>query len=97
MGTKKSSCLTQDHYRNLELVDYHTERISVKMRDDFEIPVVIKYNKKHYSEDSPWVLFTRGIKSSKDDTNWNRNDLALMSRGIVCAYPLLRGKFLQFY
>jgi protease II len=76
----------------LSLADYHTEKITVKMRDDFEIPVVIKYNKKHYSEDSPWVLFTRGNESSKDDTNWNRNDLALMSRGIVCAYPLLRGK-----
>jgi protease II len=61
------------------------------MRDDFEIPVVIKYDKKHYSEDSPWILFTRGIDSSKWDTNWNRNDLSIMSRGVVCAYPLIRG------
>lgn len=61
------------------------------MRDEFEIPVVIKYDKKYYSEDSPWIMFTRGIDSNKDDTNFNRNDLAIMSRGIVCAYPLIRG------
>jgi protease II len=24
-------------------------------------------------------------------TSWRRNDIALLSRGIVCAYPLLRG------
>ena len=61
------------------------------MRDDFSIPVIIKYDKRFYSEESPWVLFTNGIDSNKEDTNWNRNDLALLSRGVVCAYPLIRG------
>ena len=61
------------------------------MRDQFEIPVVIKYDKRFYSEDSPWVIFTRGVDSCKEDTNFNRNDLSMLSRGIVCAYPLIRG------
>jgi hypothetical protein len=61
------------------------------MRDDFEIPMIIKYDKRFYNEDSAWVLFTNGSQSCKQDIKWNINDVALMSRGIVCAYPLLRG------
>ena len=63
------------------------------MRDQFEIPMVIKYDKQTYSEESPWVLFTNGIESQKGDIAWNNNDIALMNRGFVCAYPLIRGKF----
>lgn len=61
------------------------------MRDDFEIPMVIKYDRRYYNDDSPWVLFTHGVDSGKEHTSWNINDMAYMSRGIVCAYPLLRG------
>ena len=53
--------------------------------------MVIKYDRRYYNDDSPWVLFTNGVDSNKGDTSWNRNDIAYMSRGIVCAYPLLRG------
>ena len=45
------------------LKEYHCEKISIKMRDDFEIPMVIKYDKRFYSEESPWVLFTNGSES----------------------------------
>jgi protease II len=62
------------------------------MRDDFEIPMVIKYDKRTYTEDSPWVLFTKGMQSEKSDTQWNSKDIPLMNRGLVCAYPLIRGK-----
>ena len=61
MGTKRVSHLGQDHYENLgpkNLKEYHCEKIMVRMRDDFEIPMVIKYDKRFYSESSPWVLFT---------------------------------------
>ena len=94
MGTKKVDFLSQDSYKNLgpkNLKEYHCEKIMVKMRDDFEIPMVIKYDKRFYSESSPWVLFTKGIQSDKLDTSWQRNDMAFMSRGVVCAYPLIRG------
>lgn len=37
------------------------------------------------------MLFTKGIDSDKADTNWKSSDMALMSRSIVCAYPLIRG------
>lgn len=94
MGTKKAEIVNSDAYQNLgakNLKEYHCELIQIKMRDDFEIPMVIKYDRRFYNEESPWVLFTNGVKSNKDDTSWNRNDIAYMSRGIVCAYPLLRG------
>lgn len=67
------------------------------MRDGFELPLVLKYDRRFYTEDSPWVFFTSGIKSNKgSDTvpapaSWRMEDISLMSRGIVCAYPLLRG------
>jgi hypothetical protein len=49
------------------LKEYHCEKIDIKMRDNFEIPMVIKYDKRFYSEKSPWVLFTKGAQSSKSD------------------------------
>lgn len=61
------------------------------MRDGYEIPMIIKYDKRYYHEDSPWILFTNGIQSGKGDTGWNVKDIAFMSRGLVCAYPLIRG------
>lgn len=61
------------------------------MRDGTSIPMVIKYDRRFYNEDSPWVLFTKGKDSNKSMMNWKINDMALMSRGIVCAYPFLRG------
>ena len=64
----------------------------IDMRDGTQIPLVIKYDKRHYTEKSPWVMFTKGRDSDRSMIGWNRNDMALMSRGIVCAYPLLRGK-----
>ena len=53
--------------------------------------MVIKYDNRFYSEESPWVMFTNGVDSSKDMLRWDRNHTALMSRGLVCAYPMIRG------
>ena len=53
--------------------------------------MVIKYNKQTYNEDSPWIFFTDGIKSNKNNLVWNRNDVSVLNRGFVCAYPILRG------
>ena len=61
------------------------------MRDGYVIPMVLKYDRRYYNEDSPWVLKTKGIDSSKADTAWDILDLPLLSRGIVVAYPLIRG------
>jgi hypothetical protein len=66
------------------------------MRDGYEIPMIIKYDKRTYKEDSPWVIFTEGSISDKNLTNWNINDVGFLSRGIVCAYPLIRGKSIIF-
>jgi protease II len=61
------------------------------MRDGFDMPLVLKYDRRHYNETSPWVMFTKGADSCREDTQWKVSDLAYMSRGMVCAYPLLRG------
>ena len=64
----------------------------MSMRDGETIPVVMVYDKRFYTEESPWVLFTRGIDSMKDDLALRSTNISLTDRGIVCAYPLLRGK-----
>ena len=66
----------------------------MNMRDGTPIPVVMVYDKRYYSEESPWVLFTRGIDSMKDDLALKAGNISLTDRGIVCAYPMVRGKLL---
>lgn len=67
------------------------------MRDGFEIPMVMTYNSNFYNDLSPWVLFTKGIQSSKEDLHFDHTKLSLMNRGFVCAYPLVRGMFICSY
>lgn len=71
MGTKKAQLQFTPYFINLDnskLREYHAEKIQVRMRDGFELPLVLKYDRRFYNEDSPWVLFTSGIKSSKGGT-----------------------------
>jgi len=60
--------------------------------EGFEIPVILSYNKKEFVDKSPWVLFTKGSVSSKEDLAFDVPRLSLMDRGIVCAFPFVRGK-----
>ena len=61
------------------------------MRDGTSIPCVLVYDKRFYTEESPWVLFTKGIDSTKGDLGLEPTRLSLTDRGIVCAYPMMRG------
>ena len=49
------------------------------------------YDRRFYTEESPWVLFTRGIDSVKEDLVLEPHKLSLTDRGIVIGYPLIRG------
>ena len=68
----------------------------MSMRDGLEIPVVMVYDRRYYTEESPWVMFTRGVESEKDDLSFHEMNLSLTDRGIVLAFPLIRGKFLLY-
>lgn len=72
MGTKKTTLLEQETYNNtVKILDeFHCEKVMVPTRDGEEIPMVIKYDKRYYTEDSPWVLFTEGRNSSRSMTRW---------------------------
>ena len=43
------------------------EKVEMEMRDGFKIPVVMVYDKRFYTEESSWILFTKGIDSRKED------------------------------
>lgn len=38
-------------------------RINVPMRDGFEVPLVMSYDKTFFNEKSPWLMFTQGAIS----------------------------------
>ena len=67
----------------------------MEMRDGASIPCVMVYDQRYYTEDSPWILFTNGIDSQKADLALEPSRVSLTDRGIVCAYPLIRGKSLS--
>ena len=92
MSTKKSSGIfAEDHITNFKKDNLVCEKVEMEMRDGFKIPVVMVYDRRFYTESSPWVLFTQGIDSSKEDLKLEPHKLSLTDRGIVCAYPLIRG------
>jgi hypothetical protein len=35
------------------------------MRDGFEVPLVMSYDKNFFNEKSPWIMFTNGANSQK--------------------------------
>ena len=92
MSTKQSSgILAEDHITNFKKDNLLCEKVEMEMRDGVTIPVVMVYDKRFYNEESPWILFTRGIDSEKEDLALEPHKLSLTDRGIVCAYPLIRG------
>jgi len=68
MGTKIPSQLFMDHYQNHSRPEtVQCEKISVTMRDGYQVPLVMAYDKRHFNEKSPWVVVTRGADSHKGD------------------------------
>jgi oligopeptidase B len=62
------------------------------MRDGFEVPLVMTYDKTFFNEKSPWLMFTKGAVSDKSDLQFDPSNISLMNRGICLCYPLVRGK-----
>ena len=91
---KPTSVLFEDQIKNFKRDTLICERVMMSMRDGLEIPVVMVYDRRYYTEESPWVMFTRGVESEKDDLSFHEMNLSLTDRGIVLAFPLIRGKFL---
>lgn len=92
MSTKKvSNILAEDHITNFKKDNLVSEKVNMTMRDGTQVPVVMVYDRRFYTEESPWILFTRGIDSEKADLALSPHKLSLTDRGIVCAYPFLRG------
>jgi oligopeptidase B len=86
MGTHKTQTIHLDHYSNFNPANYQTEKIVVK-----DCPVVLSYNVNTYNEKSPFVLHTLGSHSSKEDLQFDHTKVCLMDRGVVYAYPMVRG------
>ena len=86
MGTHITSKIHMDHYSNFDPSKYKTELITVK-----DCPIVLSYNVNEYNENSPFILHTLGAKSSKEDFVFDQAKVSLMDRGIVYAYPMVRG------
>ena len=100
MGTHKTNTIHLDHYTNprspsssreesmgeFSPENYQTEKIMVG-----DCPVVLSYNVNAYNENSPFLLHTLGSQSSKQDLAFDIGKASMMDRGIVYAYPMVRG------
>ena len=66
MSTKKSTgILVEDHITNFKKDNLLCEKVDMTMRDGTKVPVVMVYDRRFYTEESPWILFTNGIDSEK--------------------------------
>ena len=61
------------------------------MRDGFEVPVVMTYDKTSFTDRSPWIMFTKGAVSQKEDLQFDHTKISLLNRGMCLCYPLVRG------
>jgi protease II len=53
--------------------------------------VILVYQKKLYSEKSPFILCTSGSESKRADLYFENNMVQLLEQGIVFAYPIIKG------
>jgi len=83
----------QDQYKHLNPDNYQCEQIEVPSRQGVKIPVLITYHKKFYNDKSPWIIFTKGAESSKNDFEFKKQKMWVMDRGMVVCYPMVRGKY----
>lgn len=93
LGTKRADQIFNEQYQNFtKPQNIKCEKINVKMRDGFEVPLVMSYDETHFNEKSPWLMFTKGALSQKSDLQFDKNKISLMNRGLCLCYPLIRGK-----
>lgn len=90
MAIKKSRLICQEQIKNMP-PHLTCEKIEIESRDSTQIPIVMVYDKRHYNDNSPWVLKTNGSLSCKEDLGFKSHWLSLLDRGIVIAFPLSRG------
>ena len=92
MSTRRvTDILSEEHITNYRRDNLLCEKVDMQMRDGTLVPVVMVYDKRFYTEESSWVLFTKGIDSEKSDLALSPHRLSLTDRGIVCAFPMVRG------
>ena len=93
MATKQTTFISQEQVTNMH--NFLTcEKIEVKSRDGTMLPLVMVYDQRFYSEKSPWVLFSNGVQSQKEDLAFKPELLSLTDRGVVLSFPMVRGKCL---
>jgi protease II len=93
MGTKRAEQIFFEQYRNSRPENVQCEKVNAPMRDGFEVPLVMAYDKQHFNEKSPWLLFSRGADSEKADLQFDPLNISLLNRGLCLCYPLVRGKW----
>jgi protease II len=67
------------------------------MRDGFKLPVTLCYNKKLINSESPVVIHVNCDANFREEMAFTPEKLSILSRGLVYAYPHLRGKSKSLY
>lgn len=90
MATKRTEFIHQDSVKNFPK-NLVCEKIEVTARDGTQIPVVMVYDHRFYSDESQWLILHRGSFAEKEDLAFKPERLSLTDRGIVLAFPMVRG------
>lgn len=90
MATKRTDFVHQETIKNFpkHLV---CEKVEVSVRDGTQIPVIMLYDHRFYSDESQWIIMHRGSHANKEDLAFQPDRLSLTDRGIVLAFPMVRG------
>lgn len=90
MATKRTNLLNVESVTNMH--EHLTcEKIEAIARDGTELPMVMVYDTRFYSEKSAWIICSKGAHAEKEDLAFKANRLSLTDRGFVLAFPMIRG------
>ena len=71
------------------------EKIEAQARDGTALPLVMVYDKRFYTDQSAWVMCSRGSEADKEDLAFKAERLSLTDRGFVLAFPMIRGTIIE--
>ena len=95
MATKRTELINAEQVMNMPK-HLTCEKIEAIARDGTLLPLVMVYDKRFYSDNSAWVMCSKGALADKDDLAFRAEKLSLTDRGFVIAFPMIRGKLNNF-
>ena len=98
MGTRKDYSINSQSFQKFHPERYKSEIIYIEDRNrEVKIPVQLFYNTSFFTDESPYIFYSKGAEMDKNSLNFRERIISLLDRGFVWAVPQVRGtKFFNF-